>query len=152
MRFLWFAVAGVYLAAARPVSGQVSVVGLRDLAFGPVFQSADLHVLPSDAVRAGQFRLVAAAGSTIRVQFDLPTKLEGPSNGVLKIRFGSSDGIAARSGGTGVPVAFDPTRAQTFTLGAATTLNIYLGGIVSPAPNQSGGAYTNTITLTVTVL
>ncbi|HEX3273348.1 MAG TPA: hypothetical protein VHR43_00720 [Gemmatimonadales bacterium] len=151
MRFLSFAVACVAVAGARPARAQVSAVGLRDLAFGPVVQGVALQVLPSDPVKAGQLRVVAATGSMIRLQFDLPTKLVGPPNDVLKIRFGTTDGIAAQAGGTDEPVTFDPTRPQTFTM-TNTTLNILLGGTVTANSNQSGGSYSNTITLTVTVL
>lgn len=152
MRFLSFAAACLLLAGVRPATAQVTAVGLRDLAFGPVLQGVELHVLPTDVEKAGQFRLGTAAGSTLRLQFNLPTKLEGPTTEVLKIRFATTDGMVVPASGGDAPLVFDPSRPQTFTMTSTTTLNVFLGGIVTAAPNQSGGAYANTITLTVTVL
>jgi hypothetical protein len=51
-----------------------------------------------------------------------------------------------------VPVSFDPNASQTFNIVTSTTINVFLGGTVTPAANQATGDYTNTITLTVTVL
>jgi hypothetical protein len=152
MRFSSFAAACVLLAAARPAAAQVTVSGLRNLAFGPVIRGVASHVLPSDAVKSGQFRFVTAIGNSVRLQFTLPTRLNGPSNAKLTISFGSTDGIAVGSAANSVPVSFDPNASQTFNIVTSTTINVFLGGTVTPAANQATGAYTNTITLTVTVL
>jgi hypothetical protein len=149
MRFSSFAAACVLLAAASPATAQVTVSGIRELEFGPVIRGVASHVLPSDAVRSGQFRFVTAIGNTVRLQFTLPNRLNGPSNAKLPISFGSTDGIAV---GSASPVTFNPTTSQTFNIVSSTTINVFLGGTVSPAANQATGDYTNTITLTVTVL
>ena len=49
-------------------------------------------------------------------------------------------------------MTFNPNAAQTFNIVTSTTINVFIGGTVSPAADQAIGAYTNTITLTVTVL
>ena len=51
-----------------------------------------------------------------------------------------------------MPVTFNPNTAQNFTIVTSTTINVFIGGTVTPAANQTLGAYTNTITLTVTIL
>jgi hypothetical protein len=51
-----------------------------------------------------------------------------------------------------VPVTFNPNTAQTFNIVTSTTINVFIGGTVTPAANQAMGAYSNAITLTVTVL
>ena len=51
-----------------------------------------------------------------------------------------------------VPVTFNPNAAQTFNIVTSTTINVFLGGTVTPTAAQAFGSYTNTITLTVTVM
>jgi hypothetical protein len=152
MRLSSFAAACLLLAAARPAAAQVTVSGIRNLAFGPVIRGVPVHVLPSDAVKSGQFRFVTAIGNTVRLQFTLPTRLNGPSNARLPISFGSTDAIAVGTASNSVPATFNPNSSQTYNIVTSTTINVFLGGTVSPAANQATGAYTNTITLTVTVL
>jgi hypothetical protein len=147
-----FAAACVLSAAARPAAAQVTVSGIRELDFGPVIRGVPMHVLPSDAVKSGQIRFVTAIGNTVRLQFTLPTRLNGPSSARLPISFGSTDGIAMGSASSSVPVTFNPNNSQTFNIVTSTTINVFLGATVSPAANQATGDYTNTITLTVTVL
>ena len=152
MRSSLFAAACACLITASPAAAQITVSGIRDLAFGGVIRGVATHVAPSDAVKSGQFRFVTAIGNQVRLQFTLPTRLNGPSGGRLPISFGTTDGIAVGSGPTSVPVTFNPNSAQTFTIVTSTTINVFIGGTVTPAANQTFGAYTNTITLTVTVL
>jgi hypothetical protein len=152
MRSSLFAAACASLLVASPAAAQITVSGIRNLAFGPVIRGIATHVLPSDAVKSGQFRFVTAIGNQVRVQFTLPNRLNGPSGGQLPISFGTTDAIAVGSGGSSVPVTFNPNTAQNFTIVTSTTINVFIGGTVTPAANQTLGAYTNTITLTVTIL
>lgn len=152
MRFTTFAAACVLLAAAPPLAAQVTVSGQRNLAFGPVIKGVATHVSPNDPLKSGQFRFVTAIGNTIRLQFTLPTRLNGPSGARLTISFGSTDGIASGTAANSVPATFNPNTAQTYNIVTSTTINVFLGGTVSPTANQAVGAYTNTITLTVTVM
>jgi hypothetical protein len=150
MRMSSLAAACALLAAASPATAQVTVSGIRNLAFGPVIRGVATHVLPSDAVKSGQFRFVTAIGNQVRLQFTLPNRLNGPAN--LPISFSTTDAIALGSGPASVPVTFNPNAAQTFNIVSSTTINVFLGGTVTPAAGQALGAYTNTITFTVTVL
>ncbi len=152
MRFSTLAAALVLLASAVPASAQVTVSGIRNLAFGPVIRGVATHVLPSDAIKSGQFRFITAIGNRVRLQFTLPTRLNGPAGATLPISFNTTDGIAVGSGATSVPVTFNPNTAQTYNIVTSTTINVFIGGTVTPAAAQAIGAYTNTITLTVTIL
>ena len=152
MRFSSFATACVLLAAAPPVAAQVTVSSIRNLAFGPVIRGIATHVLPSDAVKSGQFRFVTAIGNQVRLQFTLPNRLNGPAGATMPISFSTTDAIALGSGPTSMPVTFNPNAAQTFNIVSSTTINVFLGGTVTPAAAQALGAYTNTITFTVTLL
>jgi hypothetical protein len=152
MRLSSLAAACALLATATPAAAQITVTGVRNLAFGPVIRGIATHVFPNDAVKSGQLRFVTAIGNDVRLRFTLPTRLNGPSGATLPISFGASDGIAVGTAANSVPVTFDPRTTQTFNIVTSTTINVFIGGTVSPATNQALGAYTNTITLTVTVL
>ncbi len=152
MRFTTFAAACALLAAAPPVAAQVTVSGIRNLTFGPVIKGVATHVVPNDPVKSGQLRFITAIGNTIRLQFTLPTRLNGPSGARLTISFGATDGIAVGTAANSVPATFNPKVAQTYNIVTSSTINVFIGGTVSPTANQAVGAYTNTITLTVTVL
>ena len=152
MRFSSFAVACALLTAAPPAAAQITVAGLRNLAFGPVIRGIASQVSPNDAVKSGRFQFITAIGNRVRVQFTLPTRLNGPAGATLPITFGTTDAIAVGSAPSSVPVTFNPNTTQTFNIVTSTTINVFIGGRVTPAAGQALGSYTNTITLTVTVL
>jgi len=146
MRLSSFAAGCALLAAATPAAAQVTVSGIRNLAFGNIVRGVAVHVLPSDAVKSGQFRFVTAIGNVVRLSFTLPTRLNGPSGATLPISFNSTDAFAV---GAAAPVTFNPNNAQTFTIVSSNTINVYIGGTVTPSASQTFGSYTNTIILTV---
>ncbi|HKU62057.1 MAG TPA: hypothetical protein VJQ44_12615 [Gemmatimonadales bacterium] len=151
---VWTLVAcGALLTAARPAAAQISVAGIRDLAFGPVIVGIPSTVAPSDAIRSGQFRFTAPAGARVRVDFDLPSQLSGPGGAKLPIKFAKTDAVAVGNAAGSVPVVLDPNPKanQKFDMGANTAVNVFLGGTVTPATNQAPGGYVATIVLTVTV-
>lgn len=152
MRLSSYAATCALMAIASPAAAQATVSGIRNLAFGPVIRGVATRVPPSDAVKSGQFRFVTPIGSQVRLQFTLPSRLDGPSGARLPISFGTTDAIALGSGATSVPVTFNPNTSATFTVVSSTTINVFLGGTVTPAAAQALGAYTGTITFTVTVL
>jgi hypothetical protein len=152
MRLTSLAAACALLAMATPAAAQITVTGIRNLAFGPVIRGVATHVLPSDAVKSGQFRFVTAIGNQVRIRFTLPNRLNGPSGANMPISFSTTDAIARGTGPASVPVTFNPNTTSTFTIATSTTINVFIGGTVTPAANQALGGYTNTITLTVTVL
>jgi hypothetical protein len=151
MRYTWL-LALAALLAAGPVEAQISVTPIRNLAFGPVIVGVPTSIGPSHPVRSGQFRLVAPLLARVRFRFTLPNRLNGPAGATLPISFSNTDAIAMGTGPTSVPVTFDPKVQQTFQIVTSTTINVFIGGTVSPAANQRQGNYSGTITFTVTVL
>jgi hypothetical protein len=140
------------LAAAPPVAAQVTVSRIRDLNFGPVIRGIATRVPPSDPVKSGEFQFTTAIGSRVRVQFTLPNRLNGPAGATLPISFGATDAIATGTAPSSIPVTFDPRVAQTFIIVTSTRILVFIGGTVTPAAAQALGTYTNTITLTITLL
>ena len=151
---VWTLVAcGALLGPVTPAAAQVSVAGIRDLAFGPVIVGIPSTVAPSDAVRSGQYRFTAPAGSRVRLDFDLPSQLNGPASAKLPIKFGKTDAVIVGNAPGSVPTALDPNPKANlkFDMGTSTAANIFLGGTVTPAGNQAPGSYVATVVLTVTI-
>lgn len=151
MRPLPLLTALALLAAAQPAAAQVIVSRIRDLNFGAVIRGIATHVGPSDPVKSGEFQFTTANGSKARVQFTLPSLLNGPAGAKMPISFNATDAIASGVAPPSQPTSFDPRVAQTFTVVSQPVL-IFIGGTVTPAAGQALGIYTNTITLTITLL
>ncbi len=152
MRFTWLFLTAALVAAGRSAAAQVSVIPVRDLAFGPVIVGISTSIGPSHPVRSGQLRLVAPLGTRLRLRFTLPNDLDGPAGASMPINFSNGDGITVGSAPNSVPQAFNPKATVNMQNTTSTTTNVFLGGTVSPAGNQPQGNYTGTITLTVTIL
>ena len=152
MRFTWLLAAAALLAVTRPAAAQITVSPIRNLAFGPVIVGVPTRIGPSHPIRSGQFRLTAPLLLRVRFRFTLPNRLNGPLGATMPISFSNSDAIAVGTASSSVPVTFDPKVAQTFQIVSSTTINVFIGGTVTPAGNQRQGNYTNTITFTVTIL
>ena len=151
---IWTLVAcGALMGPVGPAAAQVSVAGIRDLAFGPVIIGIPSTVAPSDAVRSGQYRFTAPAGSRVRLDFDLPSQLNGPASAKLPIKFGKTDAVVVGNAPGSVPTALDPNPKANlkFDMGTSTAANIFLGGTVTPAGSQAPGSYVATVVLTVTI-
>jgi len=151
---IWTLVAcAALLGPVGPAAAQVSVAGIRNLAFGPVIIGIPSSVAPSDAVRSGQYRFTAPAGSRVRIDFDLPSQLNGPASAKLPIKFGKTDAVIVGNAPGSVPTALDPNPKANlkFDMGTSTAANIFLGGTVTPAGNQAPGSYVATVVLTVTI-
>jgi hypothetical protein len=139
------------VAVTGTAAAQISVVPLRDLAFGPVLIGVPSYVPPTHPVRSGQVRITAPVNTRVRLRLTLPTQLTGPAGATLPIDFSNNDAMLSGTGPNSVPSTWNPKSAKVQTLTSPTT-NVWVGGTVSPAGNQAQGAYTATITLTVTVL
>ena len=144
---------GALLGPVAPAAAQVSVIGLRDLAFGPVIVGIPKSVAPADPLHSGEYRITAPAGSRVRIDFDLPKQLAGPGAARLAIAFAKTDAIVIGNAPGSVPVVLDPNPKANlkYDMGSSTAANIFLGGTVSPAGNQAVGNYTAVVTLTVTI-
>jgi len=140
-------------SAARAEAQSTYVNGLRTLAFGTVLNGIPKHILPSDAVNSGQFEFKAAGATTqVQLQFTLPTQLNGPAGATLPISFSTTDAIVQGLAGGSTPLTINPKVTTVYTLGTGSRYNVWIGGTVSPTGGQVQGAYSSTISLTMTVL
>jgi len=151
MRLSALAGACALLAMASPATAQVTVSGVRDLAFGSVIRGLATQVLPSDAVKSGRFQIQSSNGTRVRMQFTLPNRLNGPAGATMPISFGATDAMLSGNAGNNNLVTFNPNNSQSVQVVPSTPIIVFVGGTVSPPANQAFGAYANTITLTVTV-
>jgi len=152
MRFTWLFVLAALVAAGGPAAAQISVTPVRNLAFGPVIVGVPTQIGPSHPVRSGQLRLTVPLNSRVRFRFTLPNRLDGPAGARLPISFSNTDGIAVGNAPNSVPEVFNPKATQVFQTVTSSTIDVFIGGTVSPAGNQQQGNYTGTITFTVTIL
>jgi hypothetical protein len=147
-------IAGLWLSplALSAQGPPLQVNAIRNLAFGAVILGIPTRVAPADPVKSGEFEFITAIGNTVRVQFTLPTRLNGPAGARMPISFGATDAIATGTAPSSVPVTFDPRSAQNFRIVSSNRILVFIGGTVSPAANQRTGTYSGTIRLTVTIL
>ena len=139
-------------AVVGTAGAQVSVVPIRDLAFGPVIVGVSSNVPPSHPIRSGQFQLTAPLTTRVRLRLTMPYRLDGPAGASLPINFSNNDAVLMGTAPNSQPSTFNPKGAAVQLIVTSATTNVWVGGTVTPAGNQAQGTYTGTITLTVTVL
>lgn len=135
------------LATPRMLAAQ-TVVGVQNLDFGSVIPGVPTTVAPTDAVRAGQFRISGVFIRNVTISFVLPTVMNGPLGATMPITFTNTDGGFSTFLQANTP--FNPHTPYNETVIFNAT--IVLGGRVAPAPTQRGGAYTANIVITVIFL
>jgi hypothetical protein len=138
--------------ASRAEAQSAYVNGLRDLAFGTVLNGVPKHILPSDAVNSGMFEFKAAGAAQVQLQFTLPTVLNGPAGATLPISFSTTDAIVQGLAGGSTPLTINPNVTTVYPLGSGSRFDVWIGGTVTPQAGQTQGAYSATISLTMTVL
>lgn len=140
---------------ATPLEAQgrpLSVTGVRDLTFGAVLPGVPLVIPRTDPANSGQFDLVGPNRSQVLLTFVLPLALSGPGGAQLPLIFGPSDAGYSASQNIGSQVGFDPKQPFTATLSNNGRGSVFMGATADAPANQRAGAYTATLTLTVTVL
>lgn len=126
--------------ATATVVAPIDVQAVADLSFGVVLPGVPTQVLPVDG---GAFTVAGAIDQDVIVDFTLPATLAA---GALTMPVSFDGGY-----GAGAPdAALDPTIDSTLNLGATGGWDVFLGGTVTPAPDQAAGDYAGTVTLTVT--
>lgn len=138
--------------AAVPCAGQLVVQGVRNLDFRVVLQGVAASVAPTHPTQSGQFYFrTPGLGSRIRIQFTLPSVLNGPSGATMPISFANNDAMAQGTSPASNPAFFNPRATVTFTMATSPDANVWLGGRVTPAAAQQVGSYSNTVIMTVTL-
>lgn len=142
------------ISATAQVQTPITITKGSDLIFGNVFPGINKTVLVTDAgaSQGGRFDVAGQASTAVTYYFALPTNLV---NGGNNLPIGSwaayrNQSASPSAGGLG----FDPTTTTSGSPGAATLsgtglLYFYLGATVTPPTNLPAGAYSGTITLTV---
>ncbi len=158
MKLLSWLVIGVALlgAALAPVLGAqgkpLTVTGVRGLTFGAVFPGVPRVVTRTDPANSGQFDIKGPNQRQVLLTFILPLTMTGPAGAQMPLAFGSSDAGYSQSQAIGSQIGFDPKQPFTATLSNNGRGSVFVGGTANPTANQRAGAYTATLTLTVTVL
>jgi hypothetical protein len=158
MKTLSWSIIGMALlgAALPPVVGAqgkpLNVSGVRGLTFGAVFPGVPRVISRTDPANAGQFDIGHAKFNTIQLTFTLPSVMAGPAGATMPLVFGANDAGYSSPETITSQVGFDPRVPFTTALDKNGRAAVFIGGRAQPAPSQRAGAYTATITLTVTVL
>jgi hypothetical protein len=144
--------------ASATVLAALSVTATSALAFGTVYQGVAKVVAKNDA-NAGVFTIGGQASTQVTVYMQMPEYLQGPTNDRMVIAFGTQD-VNIDTTANANPAVYagndagygnrDPHNLPTLTLRAGTgAAHLYLGGKVIPSVNQTAGAYTADIVVTV---
>lgn len=139
------------LFAARPAAAQVSVAGMRDLAYGFLTLGVTTTVLPTDPAKSGQWTITAPIGQRIQIRLTVPNQLLGPSGATLPVLFSNGDAFVQGTWTGAVANSFNPSGNVNFRFTGGTQAIVRLGGATRPAANQRTGAYTNSAVCTITV-
>jgi spore coat protein U-like protein len=144
--------------ALADVLAALAVIAVQDLDFQNVLQGVMKAQNENDDALSGIFSITGAASAGISVYIGLPAYMAlADGSDRLSIAFGITDcsidttvaspsTVAAGDGWVNV----DPHNLPAaLVVGAGGQTNIYLGGKVIPAVNQSAGAYTGDIIVTV---
>ena len=109
MRWTVTALSLLLVAMPRRGQAQVSAVAIRDLNFGIVIRGVPNSISPADPVKSGQFYFsTPGIGSRVRIQFTLPTQLNGPAGATLPISFGTTDAWLRGTAGSSAFVTLNP--------------------------------------------
>jgi hypothetical protein len=140
-----FLLSGLFSEALH---SQIQVTGRQDITFGTLFPGIPERVLPTDGVRAGEFRIRGPRNMEILLQFTLPAFMTEPGTATMPLSYAANDGID-RPRGPGSAVAFDPTVDYTARLPNNRRARVYLGATASPSFSQTAGDYSAAVVLTV---
>lgn len=158
MKLLSWSVIGMALVGATlpPLVGAqgkpLTITGVRGVTFGAVLPGVPRVISRTDPANSGQFDIKGPNRSQVLLTFVLPLAMTGPAGALMPLAFASGDAGYSQSQAIGSQIGFDPKQPFTATLANNGRGSVFIGGSANPAANQRAGAYTATITLTVTVL
>lgn len=122
---------------------------LRGLSFGTITSGTTTTVAKTSA-SAAQWRISGTflLGGTFSLS--LPTVLSGPG-APIPVVFSTTDGQRNTTNNPSGGSSFNPATTQGIPLlSLPTTIYVWLGGSVSPPLNQTPGAYSAAVVMTVT--
>jgi len=153
----WLVIAAaLFQAALPPVLGAqgkpLTVTGIHNLTFGAVFPGVPRVISRTDPANAGQFDVGQAKFANILLTFTLPSVMVGPAGATMPLVFGANDAGYSSPETITSQVGFDPRLPFSTALDKNGRAAVFIGGRAQPLASQRAGAYSATITLTVTVL
>ena len=145
-------------SATATVLTALAVSSSANLVFGNVYQGVATTIANSNAA-AGIYAITGQASAGIAIYMALPDYVAlADGSDRMTVSFSATDASVDSLGG-GDPTAmagasgWQNTNPHSFpsatVIGSGGTTNIYLGGKVLPTINQTAGAYTGDIVLTV---
>ncbi|HEV8509984.1 MAG TPA: hypothetical protein VGQ48_05975 [Gemmatimonadales bacterium] len=152
-RELWIVIGALLLAVPLQAQAKpLTVTGVRGLMFGAVLPGVPRVVSRTDPANSGQYDIRGPSRNQMVLAFVLPVAMTGPAGALMPLSFGASDAGYSQSQAIGSQVGFDPKQPFTATLSNNGRGSVFVGATANPATNQRAGAYTATLTLTVTLL
>jgi hypothetical protein len=134
------------ITAKGTVLTPISITSKSDLNFGTSILPGIPVTVDKSNANAGQFSLAGAPSKQINVTLTLPDNLLSGVN-TMPITFSATDGSYKTPAGT--LTVFNPNNPVTPTFGSEGTMNVNLGGKVSPAHTQVAGAYSASIQISL---
>ncbi|HYL22604.1 MAG TPA: DUF4402 domain-containing protein [Gemmatimonadales bacterium] len=135
------------ITATAQVQAPITVTGTQNLSFGNVFPGVAKAVAYTDATNAGTFSVGGQASTPVTYSFTLPANLTSAGNNLpIGSWLGYANTTNSTSGGSAITPSATPATA---TLSGSGGLFFFLGATVTPPANLPAGAYSGTVTLTV---
>jgi hypothetical protein len=135
------------ISATATVQQPINVTGAVALAFGNVFPGVAKTIGVSVA-GAGRFDITGQASAPANLSFTLPINL---TSGANNLPIGTWTGHVNTVNNPTTGTNFTPSAAlQAFTFSGTGAAFAFVGATVTPTVTQAAGAYTGTVTLTVT--
>ena len=142
-------------SATATVQAALAVTAPGTLTFGTVYQGVP-KTIANDVASAGRFLISGQGLAGISCYMQMPDYLStATGDDRMVIAFSTTDASIDSTGNTD-PTAFgagwqnqDPHNLPDANVGGGGTTNIFLGGRVVPSVDQTAGAYTGDIILTV---
>ncbi len=131
------------ITAQGTVIQQITAQGTRALDFGTDLIGGVPTSVDKASANSGKFEITGKSSREINIDFDLPSNLSDGSGNNLAISFSSTDAGYVTDGSS--MTAFNPSTGTSANISATGTMEVYLGGTVSPTPNQVPGYYSGTI-------
>jgi len=132
--------------AKGTVITHISVTAKRDLDFGTDIVPGVAKTVDKSATTSGKFTLAGQISRQIAITFTLPTNLSSGTN-LMPITFTTTDAGYINTGTT--MTAFNPAVVQNASFSATGTMDVYLGGKVTPTAGQVSGLYTAPVTISL---
>jgi len=132
--------------AKGTVITHISVTSKRDLDFGTDIVPGVATTVDKSAATSGKFSLAGQVSRQIAITFTLPSTLTSGAN-TMPISFTATDAGYVNTGTT--VVAFNPAVVQNASFSATGTMDIYLGGKVTPSAGQVSGVYTAPVNISL---